>query len=208
MQGQFPDIPGIVLAGGHSVRMGWPKALLHWPPTNVVIVRHVTDTLRDAGVSPLAVVTGRHHDRIAPALEGTGVLALHNPVFDEGQLSSLVHGLRWAFAQSASPYALATLVDVPAVRVSTVRTLLACTREGNWQAVRPAKGERHGHPVLWRRDTLALLEAADPAKGARSVMRALAAEGAVLDVEVDDEGVFRDVDTPEDYARLTNSENP
>ena len=61
-------------------------------------------------------------------------------------------------------------------------------------------GARHGHPVLWRRDVLALLAAADPAQGARAIMRALAAQGAVCDVPVDDEGVFSDLDTPEDYA--------
>ena len=49
-----------------------------------------------------------------------------------------------------------------------------------------------------------LLEGADATQGAKTVMRALAAAGAVLDVDVDDEGVFRDVDTPDDYARLTN----
>ena len=115
-----------------------------------------------------------------------------------------IDGLRWAFAQSDSPWALVTLVDVPAVRVSTVKALLAGTHDDRWRAIRPVNGGRHGHPVIWRRDVLPLLEGADATQGAKTVMRALAAAGAVVDVDVDDEGVFRDIDTPDDYARLTN----
>lgn len=187
------------------MRMGWPKALLPWPPTGVALIRHVTDTLREAGLGPLGVVTGLHHDRIVPALDGCEVAVLHNRRHDEGQLSSLLHGLGWAFAQTSGVWALATLVDVPAVSAVTIGRLIDETRSGNWRAVRPSVGGCHGHPVIWHRDTLAMLTGADAAVGARAVMRALAAEGLVRDVEVDDEGVCRDLDTPEDYAKLTAS---
>lgn len=182
--------------------MGWPKALLPWPATGAPIVRHVTDRLRESGVGPIAVVTGHHHDRMAPVLAACDVAILHNPRHDEGQLSSLLCGLEWAFAQTSGDWALVALVDVPAVRSATITRLIDETRAGGWLAVRPAYGHRHGHPVLWHRDTLARLEGADPALGARPVMRGLAAEGRVRDVEVDDEGVCRDIDTPEDYAAL------
>jgi molybdenum cofactor cytidylyltransferase len=201
-------MPGIVLAGGRSLRMGWPKALLPWPPRDVPIVVHVTDTLRDAGVAPLGVVTGRHHDRIVPALEGHDVTVLPNPRHEEGQLSSLLHGLRWAFEQTESQWAMVTLVDVPAVCAVTVRALAGAVVSGDTRAIRPRHGDRHGHPVVWRRDVLPMLEAADPAQGARAIMRGLAAVGAVLDLTVDDPGVLADIDTPEDYARLTGHPCP
>jgi CTP:molybdopterin cytidylyltransferase MocA len=43
------------------------------------------------------------------------------------------------------------------------------------------------------------LRHADLDQGAKPVVRAHAGEG--LEVDVDDEGAFFDVDTPEDYAR-------
>jgi CTP:molybdopterin cytidylyltransferase MocA len=43
------------------------------------------------------------------------------------------------------------------------------------------------------------LRRADPAHGAKHVVRAHAAQ--IRDVDVDDEGAFVDIDTPEDYAR-------
>ena len=70
----FPPMPGIVLAAGRSLRMGRPKALLPWPATQVPFVLHVTETLRNAGIGPLGVVTGEHHDVIAATLEGLSLI--------------------------------------------------------------------------------------------------------------------------------------
>jgi len=202
-QAQFLSMPGIVLAGGRSLRMGRPKAVLPWPDSRDTFVSHVTETLRDGGVEAVAVVTGEHHELITAALAGSGATVLYNPRHPEGQLASLLHGLRWAFAQTTGPWVLSTLVDAPAVRPATVRTIIqAALGNPGWAAVRPVSGDRHGHPVAWRREVLPLLEAAEPSLGARAVMRALAASGRVLDVPVDDPGAFTDVDTPEDYASL------
>ena len=202
-QAQFLSMPGIVLAGGQSLRMGRPKAALPWPGSDDTFVSHVTETLRNGGVGPVAVVTGEHHELITAALAGRDATILFNPRHLEGQLASLVHGLRWAFTQTPGDWALSTLVDAPAVGAATVRAIVQAALGGpGWAAVRPACDDRHGHPVAWRRDVLPLLEAADPLHGARVVVRALAASGRVLDVPVDDPGAFADVDTPEDYARL------
>ncbi len=188
--------------------MGRPKALLPWPATQVPLVVHVTETLRDAGIGPLGVVTGEHHDLIAAALVGADVEVLYNARHPEGQLGSLLHGLRWAFAQTDGDWVLATLVDVPRVQSSTVRAVAQAPASADVRAIRPVYDARHGHPVVWRRDVLALLDAADPAQGARTIMRSLAAQGAVCDVPVDDAGVLNDLDTPEDYAALTRADRP
>lgn len=201
-QAPFPAMPVIVLAGGRSMRMGRPKALLQWPGSTRSFVTHVTDTLRNAGATRVGVVTGAHHDLIAPTLADEPVQVLYNPRHDEGQLASLLHGLRWAFAQTDDAWVMSTLVDVPGVRVDTVRAIADATGAGHVLAVRPRHGDRHGHPVVWRREVLPLLEAADPSQGARLVMRALALDGRVRDVDVDDPGVLTDVDTPAQYDDL------
>ena len=65
-------------------------------------------------------------------------------------------------------------------------------------------GTRHGHPVLIDRRLFDAIRQADPEQGAKPVIRAHAS--AAGDVEVDDEGAFLDVDTPEEYAALTRAE--
>jgi CTP:molybdopterin cytidylyltransferase MocA len=52
---------------------------------------------------------------------------------------------------------------------------------------------------LFDRSLFNELRRADLEQGAKPVVRAHAAEG--LEVDIDDEGAFVDVDTPEDYAR-------
>ena len=76
---------------------------------------------------------------------------------------------------------------------------LLCRRTSGAAVVRPVGESRHGHPVLFGRQVFAELRQADPAVGARAVVRARRADA--VDVPVDDAGAFRDIDTPEDYKR-------
>jgi molybdenum cofactor cytidylyltransferase len=95
---------------------------------------------------------------------------------------------------------LVTLVDVPLVAASTVRAVVDRYRRTQAPIVRPVRGTRHGHPVLIDRSLFESIRAADPNAGAKEVVRAYASPAG--DVEVDDEGAFADIDTPEDYEQF------
>jgi CTP:molybdopterin cytidylyltransferase MocA len=57
--------------------------------------------------------------------------------------------------------------------------------------------------VLIDRSLFGTLRRADPTHGIKPIVRAhVSARG---DVEVDDEGAFLDVDTPDDYARVIDA---
>jgi molybdenum cofactor cytidylyltransferase len=101
---------------------------------------------------------------------------------------------------------LVHLVDVPLVRADTVRAVIDAFLRTHAPVVRPVAGGRRGHPVLFSRRVFDELRRADPAVGAKAVVRDHAAH--VCDVEVDDDGACRDVDTPEDYARLAPELGP
>jgi CTP:molybdopterin cytidylyltransferase MocA len=123
--------------------------------------------------------------------------AVVNPRAEEGQLTSLLAGLD-AVDEPDVPAVLVTLVDVPLVTAATIRTLCARAADSPASVIRAVHRGRHGHPVIFKRALFDALRHADPAAGAKAVVRAAAIE----DVEVDDPGVADDVDTPADYARL------
>jgi molybdenum cofactor cytidylyltransferase len=179
-----------------------PKALLPAPDGQVFVVR-IVRTLQAAGIADPVVVTGKDHDAILDRLRDAGLtsvpLVVRNPDPSRGQLSSLWIGMD-AVVDPAVEGILVTLVDVPMVAVSTVTSVVEAWRRTHAPIVRPAIGDRHGHPVLFDRVLFDELRRAPVDAGAKSVVRAH--EHDILNVTVDDEGCLTDVDTPEDYRRL------
>ena len=203
------SVPGLVLAGGRSSRMGRPKALL--PAGAETFVGRIARTLRAGGAGSLVVVAPGADlaARIGAALADhePPPRVVVNPDPARGQLSSLVVGLD-AIDRPGVDAALVTLVDVPLVTARTVRALLDRYRRTRAPIVRPARRDApgHGHPVVFGRPLFAALRRADPATGAKPVVRAHEAEAE--DVFVDDSGAFTDIDTPDDYRRAFGAPPP
>lgn len=199
-------IPAIVLAAGKSTRMGRPKAMLPLEGGDTFLTR-IVRTFLDAEIDDVVVVVGADANAIVNAFAASGLAArfVENPEFEQGQLSSLLVGLR-VVDRPGLAATLVTLVDVPFVAPSTVRAVVDRYRRTHAPVVRPVSGARHGHPVLIDRSLFDSIRAAEPSAGAKEVVRAYASSAG--DVEVDDEGAFADIDTPEEYDRAATLERP
>jgi molybdenum cofactor cytidylyltransferase len=212
-------IPAIVLAAGLSTRMGGrSKALLEIGAGETFLTR-IVGSFHAAGVNDVVVVVGHEADAVQESLIDHGVRLkpdattvvghqpdsdrairlVVNPAYQSGQLSSLLAGLN-AIDRPDVRAVLMTLVDVPAASAATIRRVIDRYVETNAPVVRPVRGDEHGHPVLIDRRLFEELRGANPAEGAKPIVRAYAS--APGNVAVDDEGAFFDVDTPADYARL------
>ena len=194
-------IAAIVLAAGESSRMGQPKAALPLgPPGQTVLSRGVASLLA-AGVPDVVVVAGAHPQAVRDALvvADPRVRVIDHPGWRDGQLSSILCGLD-AVDTPQLEAVLVTLVDVPLVHPATTRALIQAWRDGGAPLVRPARGEEHGHPVLFDRRLFAELRRADPSRGAKPVVHAHAHD--LMNLPVSDEGAFLDLDTPDDYRRI------
>jgi molybdenum cofactor cytidylyltransferase len=192
-------IAGIILAAGRSSRMGTSKALLPTLEGESFVVRLLT-TLRDGGIDNLLVVGREDDEPLRAEVERHGSAYVVNADADAGgQLSSLLAGLA-AIHRAGLRGAMVVPVDAPLLAASTVATLLAVFDATLAPIVRPRCQGRHGHPVIFSRAMFGELRRADPAAGAKTVLRAH--EQAIVNVDVDDPGVLGDVDTPEAYRAL------
>jgi molybdenum cofactor cytidylyltransferase len=188
--------PAIVLAAGASTRMGRPKALLE--AGDRTFIRRILDTLRAGGVPEAVVVVRAGQEGIVAEVDASGFgRTVLNPRADDGQLSSLVTGLD-AVDRADVDGVLVTLVDVPLIGAGAVRILLERAAVSTAPVLRAVHQGRHGHPVIFKRQLFEALRRADPAAGAKAVVRAFPVE----DVETGDPGVAEDIDTPEEYARV------
>jgi molybdenum cofactor cytidylyltransferase len=193
-------IPAIVLAAGKSSRMGRSKAALALSNGDTFITR-IVRAFKDASVEDVVVVVGHDAQAVVDAFAESDLVArfVENPDYEQGQLSSLLAGLR-VVDRPGVVATLVTLVDVPLVGAPTVRAVVERYQETHARIVRPVRGNQHGHPVLIDRSLFDALRRADPSEGAKGVIRANVS--AAGDVAVDDDGAFADADTPEDYERL------
>ncbi|MEP7116270.1 MAG: nucleotidyltransferase family protein [Acidobacteriota bacterium] len=197
-------IPGLILAAGQSSRMGRPKAGLAIADGGPTFAAAIVATLRAAGVGEVVIVAGAHPAEVADSVRGLpGVRVVQNPRWPAGQLSSLLAGLD-AVDTPELEAVLVTLVDVPLVRPATVMALLEAWRGSRAPIVRPAIGERHGHPVIFDRVTFSDLRAAPLEVGAKAVVGLWHAR--ILNVPTADRGVLIDVDTPQDYGALRGAD--
>lgn len=197
-------IPAIVLAAGKSSRMGRTKALLPVDASGETFIARIVRVLREAGMDAIVVVIGGDAAAVRASLprDEAWISTVENPGYEDGQLSSLLVGLAAVEERHDDVEAvMVTLVDLPLISAKTVTAVLGAYR-ANAAApiVRPRRGNRHGHPAIFNRSIFGELRRADPSTGAKPVVHAHAAEE--VHVDVDDDGAFIDIDTPEDYARF------
>lgn len=199
-------VPAVILAAGASSRMGSPKALLPVPGGGFFASR-IIRAFHRAGIDDVTIVTGADHDAIAAALAAEPLTPppriVRNADPSRGQLSSLWTGMEAALTAGHADALLVTLVDVPLIDAAAIGRVIDTWRATRAPIVRPARGERHGHPVLFDAALFDELRAAPLEAGAKAVVRAHA--DRIVNVPVDDDGCLIDVDTPDEYRSLRAS---
>jgi nicotine blue oxidoreductase len=178
--------------------MGQPKALLEID--GETFLGRAVRTLREAGCDPVvAVIPPAADPRMTEIAEAAGGRAIENPDADAEQIDSLRAGLHEIGGEAEA--AIVLPVDFPLAGATVARALRAAWLARRAPIVRPTHAGRPGHPVLFARPVWAELEAPDLEHGARDVVHRHHAQ--ILDVPLDDAGVTADVNTPEDYARVS-----
>jgi molybdenum cofactor cytidylyltransferase len=184
--------PGaIILAAGESRRMGRPKAFL--PFRDGTFLSAIAGTLGQR-CSPVIAVFGYDAARLIGMARLLAVRAVENPDYPLGMLTSLQAGLRAIPGECET--VLFTLVDHPAISLSTVDALL----RSDAPIAIPRFENKRGHPVLVRRNICQEFLLEPPQSKVRDVIDRHASEIAYI--EVGDPGISDDIDDPALYEKL------
>ena len=190
-------VAGVVLAAGGSTRFGQPKQLLEWEGRPFVV--RVVDAALAAGLEPVVVVLGNAAERVRAALADRPVLLAMNWRWEEGLSTSVQTGLM-ALPPDVEG-AVFLQADQPLVSPGLLRRLVERFEEGEARIVHPVAEGRRATPVLFHRALFPELAGVRGDKGGRELIARHAA--MVATVEVEDPALLMDVDTPEDYRRLS-----
>jgi len=191
------NIVPLILAAGDSSRMGYPKALL--PLGSETFLTRILTALEPLELGMARVVLGVHESFIRPLLAGRSVRILINPDPSRGQISSMKLG-----AENLDPDCAGCLiwpVDQPLIPAELVRSLIQLFVNTAVPLVLPSCRGRAGHPAIFGRTLIEELLAAPIDASPKLIVARHRAEAAWLTTE--ETGTIEDIDTPEDYFRLT-----
>ncbi len=188
-------VAAVVLAAGESRRFGGNKlvALLDGRP----LLQHVVDAANASAADGVIVVVGHRADDVVAAVRLGRARVVRNDAYASGRSTSLLAGLRAAGQADAI---VVVLGDQPGVTAALIDAVVDRQRSTRAPAVISWWNGRRSPPALLHRDLWRELETTSGDVGARDLL-AGRDDVAVLDVH-DGLGRLKDVDTPEDLARL------
>lgn len=184
---------GILLAGGASVRFGGDKLLHPLRDSRPLAVVAAQNLL--AGVDAVVAVVRPGRAGLAARLREAGCRVVICPGSRDGMGVSLAAGVR-ATPIDAAGWVVA-LADMPWIEPDTIRRVARSVRRGALLVAPRYQGQR-GHPVGFAAELRAELSALSGDIGARDILRRYS--GRLLEMDIDDAGVVRDVDTRQDLA--------
>ncbi len=188
-----PRIAALVLAAGRSRRMGAVNKLLA-EVGGTPMVACVVAAAMASQAATVVVVTGHRAAKVRAALAETGAEFVDNPDYAAGLSSSLRAGL--AALPDDIDGAVVCLGDMPRVTAALIDALIDAFEPAKGAAICvPTHRGKRGNPVLWARRFFAEMAAVTGDTGARHLIGEHADQ--VCEVDVDDDAVLADVDTPE-----------
>jgi molybdenum cofactor cytidylyltransferase len=186
---------GLLLAAGRGARFdhtGKQNKLLAKYRNGVPVITYSALNLAHAVERRIAVIRP-DADNLRKHLELAGYLVVECPDASLG----MGHSLSWGVAEAMKAFDMQILIvalaDMPQVMTSTMTILLDAARKTE-DIVAPIYQSRRGNPVVFREKHFERLSRLSGDKGASQFIK----DEKVTLIEVDDPGIHRDIDAPED----------
>lgn len=192
------SIWAVVLAAGESKRMNSPKLVL--PYRGKTIISYLIGNIRQSNLNGIIVVLGAWKDEITRVAGQLPVQFCQNDNFKEGMLSSVICGIR-----SLPENTCAAMIfpgDQPEISEKVINAVADSFKKTGKGIIVASYNGKRGHPILITNKYFPEIEKLDPEKGLRGL--SLKFPGDVLEVNVDDAMILKDIDTREDYLDAVN----
>ncbi len=187
----------IILAAGESSRFGTPKVLHNFK--GKPFLSRIVDSLRSSGIEEILLVLGYRAESFIPQLPAVKISqVVINHDYRQGQFSSLQAGLRDMDKESAG--AILCLIDQPHLMPLTYCSVIQQAVENPGHIIIPSRNARGGHPIFLPEWLFAEILSAIPRTTLRDLLKKYPKK--TLRLEVGDDGLTEDIDTPEDLKRL------
>jgi molybdenum cofactor cytidylyltransferase len=199
-----PRIGALLLAAGQSRRMGGPNKLLA-EVDGTPMVAYVARRLLASRARPIIAVLGNQADAVDAALGKLPVERVRNPEFAGGLSTSLKRGI--AALPPDLEGALICLGDMPLISGRHIDRLIGAFNPLEGRAIIvPTRLGKRGNPVLWSKRFFPDMAELAGDVGAKHLIGEHAE--LVAEVEMDDDAILVDIDTPEALEALREKKKP
>lgn len=201
------QIGAVVLAAGLSTRMNGANKLLEKIDGTPIIV-HTLRNILSSKVKSVTVVVGNESNSIRKALLEAGLTGLHIvtcPNYASGLSQSLISGIDALPPQIEG--ALVCLADMPFMPPADIDRLISAFNPAeNNLIVIPIHNRQRGNPILWGKRFFPQIQKLTGDKGARQLLAEV--EDFITDVEISHDGIFIDIDSPDDLVKVRKNLPP
>ena len=191
-------VGALIVAAGMSSRMGDFKPMLNIG--NISIAQRTITNFQQAGIDKIAMVTGYNALALERHLSGDGVVFLRNENYETTQMfDSVKIGLE--YLKDKCDIILFTPVDIPLFTADTISKLV----DSGAELACPVCEGRRGHPILIGSGLVDIILEDSGEQGLKGALERCNVPMKL--VEVEDQGILHDADTPEDYDSLLKYHN-
>ena len=184
--------------------MGRPKQMLAWQ--GKTLLRHVLESLITSDADEIILVLGHEAEAVRKSATELQIKVVINPDYKQGMASSLRQGLLALDPRSEA--FLVLLADQPGIGPDIINYMIREFQQANPKRgiVRPVYHGLRGHPVLIGAQYLQEARQLQGDVGARQILMNHPED--ILEIDVDQDVVLKDIDTPEEYQQYTKRTGP
>lgn len=181
----------VISAAGHNSSANAFSPLLSIGHTTVI--RRIITTLKQCGVDPIVVITGRDAKEVEKHISKLRVICLRNEEYENSQMfDSIGMGLR--YIEDLCDRILILPPKFPLLLPETIKKIMECSGKASC----PVYEGRRGHPVMIQKDLIPALLSYRGERGLGGSLRQKGVDALIEEIPVDDKGIIEAVETDQD----------